>query len=227
MAEKPAKLEKRLGYLFNQPELIQQALTHRSVGKTNNERLEFLGDAVLDFVIADVLFQRFPRASEGDLSRLRAHLVKGETLAELAQELSLGDYLLLGSGELKSGGFRRSSILAGALEAVIGAVYYDADFAAVRDFILTLYQSRLEATTVENTGKDPKTRLQEYLQSRKLELPQYTVTSVEGKDHNQLFRVSCRIVSQEKAVEGAGRSRRRAEQEAAAQMLEGIEKHSP
>lgn len=225
MTTAPEKLEKRLGYTFKQPEQLRKALTHRSVGSSNNERLEFLGDAVLNLVIADALFQRFPQANEGDLSRLRAHLVKGETLAELAQEIALGDYLVLGQGELKSGGFRRGSILAGALEAVLGAVYYDADFAAVRDLILALYQERLDTTTVENTGKDPKTRLQEFLQAGGLPLPQYSVISVEGKDHKQLFRVGCVISRLDGAVEGSGRSRRRAEQDAAARTLELVEKN--
>lgn len=218
-------LEKRLQYQFKEPGLLRLAVTHRSVGSANNERLEFLGDGVLNFVIADALFQRFSQASEGDLSRLRAHLVKGETLAEVAQEVSLGDYLLLGPGELKSGGFRRNSILAGALEAVFGAVYNDSGFNAARDLILEVYQARLEAVSVENIGKDPKTRLQEFLQARRLALPDYDVIAVEGKEHKQLFRVSCRFSSLGESVEGSGRSRRRAEQDAAARALELLEKN--
>lgn len=220
----PGKLERRLQYNFATPELLRLALTHRSVGSHNNERLEFLGDAVLNFVIADALFQRFTEASEGDLSRLRAHLVKGVTLAEVAQEISLGDYLLLGPGELKSGGFRRNSILAGALEAVFGAVYTDTDFAAARDLILNLYQARLELVSVENINKDPKTQLQEYLQARHLALPSYTVVAVEGKEHKQVFRVDCEVDSLAEPVAGTGRSRRCAEQDAAAQTLEQLEK---
>jgi ribonuclease-3 len=220
------KLTKRLQYQFNDPGLLRQALTHRSVGANNNERLEFLGDAVLNLVIAYALYQFFPQASEGDLSRLRAHLVKGETLAELAQELTLGDYLVLGPGELKSGGFRRDSILAGALEAVFGAIYTDGDFGAVRDQILAIYFDRLESASLENIGKDPKTQLQEYLQARRLDLPNYSVVAVEGKDHKQIFRVSCEASCLGEPVQGSGRSRRRAEQDAAARTLELLDKNN-
>jgi len=224
VVSKLERLSTRLCYQFDDPVLLRLAVTHRSVGSTNNERLEFLGDSVLNFVIADALFKRFVQASEGDLSRLRAHLVKGETLAELAQELSLGDCLLLGPGELKSGGFRRDSILAGALEAVFGAVYNDGGFSAARDLILTVYKARLEVVSVENIGKDPKTRLQEFLQARRLALPDYEVVAVEGKEHKQLFRVACQIGAFDAPIEGSGRSRRRAEQDAAARALELLEK---
>ena len=217
------KLSKRLNYSFCNQDLLRQALTHRSVGRHNNERLEFLGDSLVNCVIADALFQRFPDASEGDLSRMRAHLVKGETLAEIALELSMGDYLLLGSGELKSGGFRRNSILAGAMEAIFGAVYSDAGFSEVQTLILSLYAARLENASIDNLNKDPKTRLQEYLQGRGMALPEYTVIALEGKEHKQLFRVKCTIDSLTEFVLGSGRSRRAAEQDAAARTLEQLE----
>lgn len=226
MTAKTETFARRLNYQFHSPEFLRLALTHRSVGNRNNERLEFLGDSLLNCVIADALFQQFPEASEGDLSRMRAHLVKGETLAELAQELNLGDFLLLGPGELKSGGFRRKSILAGAMEAVFGAVYCDAGFTAVQSIILTLYQSRLENANTSSLDKDPKTRLQEYLQGRRLALPEYTVVSVEGKDHKQLFLVNCNVSTLSEPVPGSGRSRRRAEQDAAARALAQLEKNS-
>jgi ribonuclease-3 len=225
VTQKPELLCRQLGYQFRSPGLLRQALTHRSVGSRNNERLEFLGDALLSCVIADALFRQFPDASEGDLSRMRAHLVKGETLAELAQELALGDHLLLGPGELKSGGFRRNSILAGAMEAVLGAVYCDSGFSDVQTLILTLFKTRLDNASIDNLSKDPKTRLQEFLQGRRLALPEYTVVSVEGKDHNQLFRVNCSVTGLAEPVSGSGRSRRRAEQDAAARMLEQLEKN--
>lgn len=225
MADSGERLAIRLQYSFNDPGLLRQAVSHRSVGSVNNERLEFLGDAILDFVIGDALYQRFPQADEGNLSRMRAHLVKGETLARLAQEIPLGDYLLLGSGELKSGGFRRDSILAGALEAVFGAVYIDGGFPVARDLILRLYEGRLEEASLEGISKDPKTRLQEFLQARGQALPSYQVSAVEGKDHKQVFHVSCETDSLPEPVEGCGRSRRRAEQDAAARTLELLEKN--
>ena len=225
MTAKAELLARRLDYQFLAPELLCQALTHRSVGNRNNERLEFLGDSLLNCIIADALFRRFPAASEGDLSRMRAHLVKGETLAELAQELDLGDFLLLGPGELKSGGFRRTSILAGAMEAVFGAVYCDSGFPAVQTMVLSLYRTRLENADTNSLHKDPKTRLQEYLQGRRLALPEYTIVSVEGKDHKQLFRVNCMVPVLADPVAGSGRSRRRAEQDAAARAMEQLEKN--
>jgi ribonuclease-3 len=222
---KPEALARQLDYQFRSPGLLRQALTHRSVGSKNNERLEFLGDALLNCIIADALFQRFPEANEGDLSRMRAHLVKGETLAELAQELMLGDHLLLGPGELKSGGFRRNSILAGAMEAIFGAVYCDSGFNELQALILALYESRLENASIDNLRKDPKTRLQEFLQGRRLALPEYSVVSVEGQDHKQLFRVNCSVAGLGGPITGSGRSRRRAEQDAAARTLEQLEKN--
>lgn len=207
---------------FHNPSLLQQALTHRSASNTNNERLEFLGDAVLGLVIADALYARYPRATEGELSRLRATLVKKPTLAGIARELELGEYLQLGSGELKSGGFRRDSILADALEAIIGAVYLDAGFAAASELVLRLYSERLQSLPDVSSLKDPKTRLQEHLQSRRIELPSYTVVKVSGKAHAQTFEVECHILELDRMTRGKGASRRKAEQSAAAHMLHDL-----
>ena len=214
------KLLRQLQYQFRDAALLDQALTHRSVGMRNNERLEFLGDAILSFVVAERLFQQFPAESEGVLSRLRASLVKGETLAELARDLELGEYLSLGQGEMKSGGFRRASILADAFEAIVGAVYLDSDIDTVRTLLLRLLASRLDVISPKVNIKDPKTRLQEYLQGRKLELPVYELVSLEGEAHEQQFVVSCQINSGECQAEGEGSSRRKAEQAAAEKVLE-------
>lgn len=213
-------LAKSVGYQFKDPRLLDSAVTHRSAGSSNNERLEFLGDAVLGQVVAEWLYRSFPEAAEGQLSRLRASLVKRETLADIAREVALGDFLRLGSGELKSGGFRRDSILADALEAVFGAVLVDGGFAACHDCIHRLYAQRFENISVVDELKDPKTRLQEYLQSRKLALPEYEMVRVTGKAHNQLFDVECRVVALNLACVGQGSSRRKAEQAAAVGMLE-------
>ena len=213
------KLFRTLNYSFNDLSLAELALTHRSISSVNNERLEFLGDAILGAVIAEILFQRYPKASEGDLTRLRAALVKGTTLAELGQQFNLGDYIRLGSGELKSGGFRRESILACAIEALIGAVYLDAGFEASRDFILVLYQDRLDKVSPESVQKDPKTRLQEFLQARKQPLPEYKLEKLEGEPHAQTFYVKCRLPGLEQEVSGQGGSRRKAEQLAAEEAL--------
>lgn len=223
MSERYSRLYRDLGYQFTDAGLLEQALTHRSVGSRNNERLEFLGDAVLSFIISGELFRRFTKMDEGRLSRLRAALVKGETLAKLARTLELGEYLRLGSGEMKTGGHRRESILADALEAVIGAVYLDSGVEAVGELVLRLFAERLEAASPETNLKDPKTRLQEYLQSRRLPLPVYSVLSVEGEPHDQTFEISCRIEGLAKETRGVGSSRRRAEQAAAQQALEKID----
>lgn len=210
----------RLGYRFADPVLLISALTHRSAGGVNNERLEFLGDAVLGLVIAEALYKRYPDASEGELSRLRASLVRKQTLAELARDLELGDCLRLGSGELKSGGYRRDSILADALEAVFGAVYLDGGFAACAALIHALYAERLSQLPERPLAlKDPKTRLQEHMQGRHLGLPEYHVLSVDGDAHAQVFQVECRVERLGEATVGYGSSRRRAEQQAALQML--------
>jgi ribonuclease-3 len=216
-------LTRRLGYTFNDIAHCELALTHRSCGKKNNERLEFLGDSIVNFVIADDLFQRFPNAREGQLSRLRASMVKGETLAEIARELKLGDYLRLGPGELKSGGFRRDSILADGVEALIGAIYLDSDLEIVRGFILGWFEERLNKLDIDEALKDSKTRLQEYLQSRRLPLPDYQLTSVEGEAHAQTFYILCNIEPLSKPTEGVGNSRRQAEQEAAKSALLQLE----
>ncbi len=210
-----------LGYTFQQPELLEEALTHRSASVCNNERLEFLGDALLSLVIAECLFQRYPKASEGELSRLRASLVKGETLAELARHLNLGEVLRLGQGELKSGGSQRESILSDALEAIFGAAYLDGGLTACRTLILHLYRERLEELSSASELKDPKTRLQEYQQARQQPLPIYNVLEIRGEPHAQSFRVEC-AVAEFRAV-AVGNSRRKAEQEAARQVLEQMQ----
>jgi ribonuclease-3 len=208
-------LASRLGYPFQQPRLLRQALTHRSFGTPHNERLEFLGDAVLNCAIAALLFERFPGLPEGHLSRLRAGLVNQDSLSALAQGLDLGAELKLGEGELKSGGFRRPSILADALEAILGAVYLDGGFDAAAALVRRLFQARLQAIDPKILGKDPKTLLQEHLQGRRLALPRYTVLSVEGEAHDQHFHVECAIPELSIRTLGDGPSRRAAEQSAA------------
>ncbi len=212
-------LSKAIGYSFNDLGLFENALTHRSAGSVNNERLEFLGDAILGFVVADELYHQFSSANEGQLSRLRSEVVKGEALASLAHELDLGIYLALGVGELRSGGQSRNSILADALEAILAAIYLDGGYEAVRQVILKLFKSRLKRLSLDTQKKDPKTRLQEFLQARKLMLPDYSVVSVEGEQHEQQFCVKCTVEHLQLACEGNGSSRRRAEQESADCML--------
>jgi len=213
------KLNRTLGSPFANLELLKQAITHRSYRSKNNERLEFLGDAILDLVIAEDLYQRFPAATEGQLSRLRAHLVKRETLAAVAREFELGSFLLLGDGELKSGGYDRDSILADALEAVIGALYLESDLATVRDTIADWFRDRIEELSLDNTQKDAKTTLQEYLQGRKFPVPDYTVVEESGLAHERIFVVECSVEPLPDPVTGSGSSRRVAEQEAASQAL--------
>ena len=216
----PARwVQAALGYRPRDPELFRAALTHRSAAGDNNERLEFLGDAVLNLVIAGQLYRAFPGADEGDLSRLRARLVSREPLAEVAAGLEIGAVLRLGSGELKSGGFRRQSILADAFEAVCGALFLDGGLAAVEPVLDRLFAPRLAALPDPATLKDAKTRLQEYLQERGLALPRYRVERIEGAAHDQTFRVSCEVAALGRRVQGGGSSRRRAEQEAAERML--------
>ncbi|MFN3235038.1 MAG: ribonuclease III [Gammaproteobacteria bacterium] len=223
MNKNTEQLERHIGYTFRHVTLLMTALSHRSVGKINNERLEFLGDAILNFVIAEALFERFPKAREGDLSRIRATLVKGETLAKIAKEFDLGEFLLLGSGELKSGGHRRPSILAGATEALIGAMHLDSDFQTCKSRILSWYESRLNEVSLDQAYIDPKTQLQEYLQSKRFSLPNYSVVETKGKAHAQTFVVNCEIEDLKLEVKGEGSSRRRAEQAAAQKMLEMIQ----
>ncbi|MFN2308763.1 MAG: ribonuclease III [Gammaproteobacteria bacterium] len=216
-------LLRRLDYRFQDPALLASALTHRSAGGANNERLEFLGDALLGLVIAEVLYRRYPEASEGELSRLRASLVRKQTLAELARDLDLGDYLHLGPGELKTGGHSRDSILADALEALFGAAYLDSGFDAGGAMIRALYAERLAQLPAKAVAvKDPKTRLQEHLQGQRLERPEYAVVQISGDDHAQVFEVECRVPGHARSVRGQGSSRRYAEQEAAQRMLEAL-----
>ncbi len=219
-ADWPARwVRERLGHEPRDISLFIAALTHRSASGTNNERLEFLGDAVLNLVIAQHLYLTFPAATEGDLSRLRARVVSAEPLTEIAASLGLGDELQLGSGELKTGGFRRQSILADALEAVCGALFLDGGLPAAERVIHRLFEPRVAALPAPETLKDAKTRLQEHLQSRGYGLPRYTVDRVEGEAHAQTFHVSCEVADLKRRSEGSGSSRRRAEQEAAAKIL--------
>ena len=216
----PARLLERFDYRFRDPALLETALTHRSAGTRNNERMEFLGDAVLGYLISAELYARFPKATEGELSRLRASLVRGETLADIATQLDLGEHLILGPGEMKSGGFRRRSILADAFEALIGAIYLDSDMDTVRKVVLPLFASRIAKCDPARVSKDPKTRLQEYLQARGAPLPEYTVQAITGKAHNQTFEVACHIEGLAEQPVGTGSSRRAAEQAAAELALE-------
>ena len=213
-------LEERLGYGFQDQRQLQLALTHRSHGATNNERLEFLGDSILNFTIAEALYRQFPDAREGQLSRLRALMVKGDTLAEIARDFELGDYLHLGEGELKSGGFRRASILADVVEAIIGAVYFDASMEVVKALILRWFGERLQNLSLESTAtKDAKSILQEWLQGRKHDLPTYDVIAVEGELHDQSYTVKCTVSVTATATEGTASNRKTAEKMAAEAML--------
>ena len=222
MNNKLDKLNDILGSPFSDYRLLKLALTHRSAGPDNYERLEFLGDSILSFVIADSLYQKFPTAREGQMSRLRASLVNGETLAEIAREFDLGNYLIMGSGELKSGGYKRTSILSDTFEALIGAIYVERGMAVAREKLDHWFQSRIEKLSLEHTQKDPKTELQEYLQSRGCDLPQYSVVCKEGKAHDQVFTVSCRVALLKNPASASGSTRRRAEQAAAAAVLEQL-----
>ncbi|AWX14453.1 ribonuclease III [Mergibacter septicus] len=218
------KLEKKIGYHFQQPALLKQALTHRSAATLHNERLEFLGDSILNFTIGEALYHKFPQVNEGDLSRMRATLVREKTLAMLAREFQLGDYLTLGPGELKSGGFRRDSILSDCVEAIIGAIYLDAGWQAVMPVIQQWYQELLTQIQPGDNQKDPKTRLQEYLQGKRLPLPLYDVIDIKGEAHNQTFTVECKTSKPELTVSGKGSSRRKAEQAAAKAILVALER---
>jgi ribonuclease-3 len=215
-------IEGDLGYTFNQQALIEQALTHRSAGGKNNERLEYLGDAILGFVIADALYHHFTEASEGQLSRLRSVLVKRDTLAKVAREFALGDYLMLGQGELRSGGQSRDSILADSFEAVLAAIYLDGGYQATRTVILRVFSLRLEALNPDSQQKDSKTQLQEFLQAKKVSLPSYTILDVSGDPHAQHFKVECAVIDLQKKSLGEGNSRRKAEQDAARNMLSDL-----
>lgn len=217
-------LSKRIGYTFNDQKLLLQALTHRSTKGSHNERLEFLGDSILGFVIAEALFIQFPSHDEGDLTRMRSSLVRGVTLAELGRTFKLGDHLILGAGELKSGGHKRDSILEDAVEAIIGAVYLDSNQERCKKLILDWFEQHLVNIKPGNEQKDPKTRLQEYLQGRKIALPDYEVTEITGQSHNQQFTVKCITSVVDTEVIAKGTSRRKAEQSAAQQVLDLIKK---
>ena len=223
MNAEPRRLAQALGHRFRSEALLVQALTHRSTGPVNNERLEFLGDALIGLVVAELLVARFAEADEGSLSRMRAALVNRDALAELARGLGLGEFLRLGAGELRSGGHARGSILSDALEAVMGAVYLDAGFEAARSVALGLFSAPLGRIDVKQVGKDPKTRLQEWLQSRARPLPEYQILGVEGSQHAQRFKVSCSTSDDGRSSQGEGTSRRRAEQAAAQALLDLIE----
>lgn len=216
------QLSKKLGYQYNDIGLLQHALTHRSMGAINNERLEFLGDSLVNFMIADVLFHQFNRLPEGDMSRVRAHLVKGDTLAIIGKEYNLSDYLVLGPGELKSGGFRRSSIIADSVEAIIASVYEDGGLDACRQLVMHFYKKRLEELDPKKVGKDPKTRLQEFLQSHNEALPEYSIISVNGAAHDQEFTVSCYVGKLNSKFEANASNRRKAEQKAAEIALKAL-----
>lgn len=217
-----SELQRKLNYQFNDISLLEVALTHRSKSSTNNERLEFLGDAILGFVVADMLYHHFDDASEGVLSRFRASLVKKDTLAELARSFFLGDFLTMGPGELKSGGYQRDSILADGMEAVLGAMYLDGGLVVVSELITHSLQARVADLSTELDLKDPKTRLQEYLQGRKLPLPEYDVVATYGDEHDQRFEVQCLVKGLDQPVTGEGSSRRRAEQDAAQRALDQL-----
>ena len=214
-----------INYRFRDPELLREALTHRSRGSNNNERLEFLGDSILGFVVASRLFELRPQNSEGDLSRLRSRVVRGETLAMMATELKLGDHLLMGEGELKSGGYLRHSILADALEAVLGAIYLDGGFEAAEEVIRTLCEPVISALPDAEELKDPKTRLQEKMQAGAHPLPEYRLVREEGAEHAKKFTIQVRLPHTGVTVEATGNSRRKAEQSAADKLLKQIDEH--
>ena len=211
------------GHRFADPGLLLQALTHRSAGAPHNERLEFLGDSIVNLLIAELLFQRWPKADEGALTRARAELVREASLALIARQLELGARLTMGPGEMKSGGHRRDSILADALEAVVAAIYLDAGFEACRGVVLPWFEELLAALPVGKPGKDAKTRLQEWLQARQRSLPAYALVSESGDDHAKVFRVSCTLIDPTLYAEGEGSSRRNAEQAAAVALIEKLD----
>lgn len=217
------RLQKKIGYQFNQITWLKQALTHRSAAVKHNERLEFLGDAILNFIIAEALYHQFPKCNEGELSRMRATLVREPTLAGLAREFELGDYMALGPGELKSGGFRRESILADCVEAIIGAISLDSSLEITSEIVQNWYKELLNQIKPGDNQKDPKTRLQEYLQGKHLPLPTYNVIDIKGEAHCQTFTVECTIQNIDCTFIGVGSSRRKAEQAAAENLLQELE----
>lgn len=223
MPENYSALTNRLGYHFKDSSLLELALSHRSVGAKNNERLEFLGDSIVNFLMAEALFSKFPGSREGELSQMRAQLVKGVTLASLARDFGLGEFLHLGQGEMKSGGHRRSSILADTVEALIGAIYIEAGMDVCRERVLCWYASRLNEIAPNGSIKDAKTQLQELLQAKQKNLPVYSLLETTGSDHQQQFSVECEIGYLQKRFSGKGNSRRAAEQDSARQALSWIE----
>lgn len=214
---------KRLGYTFHDKKILHRALTHRSVSGPNNERLEFLGDSILNFIIAEAVCDYFPALHEGELSRLRANLVKGVTLAKLAREFKLGECLILGVGELKSGGFQRESILADSFEAIIAAIYIDGGLEICRELVLRWFEKRITDPKAIEKLKDPKTALQEYLQARKMALPEYTILKVAGEAHAQIFHVECIVPGTDIVTKSSDTTRRKAEQGAAKEFLKLLE----
>ncbi len=222
MSNSLALLSGSLGYAFRQEGLLRQALTHRSYSAQHNERLEFLGDSVLNCTIAKALYDAFPGLPEGTLSRMRANLVKQDTLAEIAVRLKLGDHLLLGEGELKSGGFRRPSILADTLESIFGAVFLDDGFESAQAVVLRLFDNTISSIDPNASGKDAKTRLQEWLQGKRHPLPDYQLAGTRGEAHDQIFVVACNVPALGITTQGQGRSRRAAEQEAALEVLKRV-----
>ncbi len=216
------KLQKNISYQFNNVELLKQALTHRSVSKKNNERLEFLGDSILGCIISRELYQRFPLIDEGQLSRLRSYLVRGQTLAKLAKTINLSETLVLGQGELKSGGFRRESIQADAFEAILGAIFLDSDYLTVSSVVLELYKDLLNDASPEDSLKDFKTQLQELLQKKGYSLPQYELIKTKGQDHDAIFYVRCIVSEYDLEVEREAKSIKRAEQACAESLLERL-----
>ncbi len=223
MASNAQQLQDRLQYQFIDQTLLTLALSHRSCGSKNNERLEFLGDAVLGLIVSNFLFQRFPEAREGDLSRIRSQIVCAESLAEVARSLDLGPELLLGQGEMKSGGHRRDSILGDTVEALIGAIYLDKGMSAAEQSVVNWFADKLNAVTLDTPVKDPKTALQEWLQARGKPLPEYVVVKTQGEDHSRLFTISCKIANIESAAEATASSRRKAEQLVAEELLKQLE----
>ena len=225
MASNIAQLQRRLGYAFDDPALLMLALSHRSFAGTNNERMEFLGDAILGQVVTDYLYQQFPEAREGELSRMRSHIVRGESLAEVAKKLELGSDILLGPGEMKSGGHRRDSILGDTVEALLGAVYLDQGIDAAKDRIYDWFKSLFDSALEVQPLKDSKTTLQEWLQQRGKALPDYKLVETGGEAHSRLFTVSCKIEVVGQEMTATASSRRRAEQMVAEQLLNELEKN--
>ncbi|MBN1684150.1 MAG: ribonuclease III [Gammaproteobacteria bacterium] len=211
-----------LGYQFKNTELLEQALKHRSYSKNNNERLEFLGDSVVNFIVASELFHHFPKAKEGQLSRLRSNLVKTEPLANLAKTFNVNEFLRLGKGEEKSGGAERSSILEDAMEAIIGAIYLDSNMKTCYSHVARWYRAIIDQLSLEEVYKDPKSLLQEYLQSKQMPLPEYRLSETRGQEHNQIFVIECRVLPLKQGMTGEGTSRRRAEQKAAEKVLKAL-----